>query len=116
MGLKVNHVERRQFGRRETNLHAWIKIPGRPLQPCVVRNMSVGGAMLTCDAPRALPFNFELVIEADKSIYECEARHCSETGIGVMFKPKAAKSAETTTHRLPTDDASQWRGRRRRPV
>ena len=49
-------AERRQFGRRQTYLRAWISVPGRPKLPCIVQNLSVGGALLEIKAPTWLPF------------------------------------------------------------
>ena len=39
-------VERRQFGRRKTYVHAVIRARGRPPLLCVMRDVSEGGALL----------------------------------------------------------------------
>ena len=36
MSKPGNPADRRQFGRRQTSLHAWISVPGRPRLPCIV--------------------------------------------------------------------------------
>lgn len=78
-------VERRQFGRRETRLHGWIMIEGRPRMAVVVRNVSEGGALLECQVPRSLPFHFSLVIECKGFQALCEVRHKTEQQMGVQF-------------------------------
>ena len=40
------NTERRQFGRRRTFLHGWIRLAGRPAVTCIVHDLSQGGAML----------------------------------------------------------------------
>lgn len=62
-----------------------IKMPGRPPLPCVVQDFSQAGALLRCDVPRSLPYHFQLMIEATKTLLACEARHCDATTIGVTF-------------------------------
>lgn len=78
-------AERRQFGRRNTALHAWIRIPGRPPLACLVRNVSLKGALLEFDVPAWLPFRFQLVIEATRFEMDCEIRHQGHNGVGVLF-------------------------------
>ena len=39
-------AERRQFGRRQTYVHARIHARGRPSVPCIMRDISEGGALL----------------------------------------------------------------------
>lgn len=53
--------------------------------PCVVRNISDGGAMLEFDQPYILPKDFELYIDLEDYEVSCERRW--ETGLkcGVMF-------------------------------
>lgn len=62
-----------------------IRMPGRRPLPCVVQELSQGGAVLHCEVPRSLPYQFQLVIEATKTLFACEARHCDATTIGVRF-------------------------------
>lgn len=77
--------ERRQFGRRTTCLHAWIRIPGRPPLACIVRNLSVQGAFLELPMPEWLPYTFQLRIDASRFVADCELRHKGARGCGVMF-------------------------------
>lgn len=85
MPLDQPFVERRQFGRRATNLHGWILTDGRPRIPCMVKNVSEGGALLELDVPPALPYWFDLVIECKGFQARCEIRHQNEKWVGVRF-------------------------------
>jgi hypothetical protein len=85
IAMTTSHHDRRQFGRRTTFLHAWIRIPGRPPLPCIVRNLSVKGALLELDVPDWLPYEFRLRIDASGFDVDCELRHKGKNGCGVMF-------------------------------
>lgn len=78
-------MERRQFGRRHTCLHGWVELEGRPRFACVVRNVSDGGALLECAAPKVMPFRFMLVIDCKGFRAWCEIRHHREQWMGVRF-------------------------------
>lgn len=98
--------ERRQFGRRTTALHAWIKIPGRPQIACVVRNLSVGGALVEFDVPEWLPYRFRLHVEATGFETNCETRHVGERAVGVMF----VETKDRHEGRLLITDKDIWGG------
>lgn len=82
----MSMLEKRRFGRRETNFAGWIRIADRPSQYCTVRDISVGGAFIECEYPSLLPFRFMLEIPATGTIYDCEARHRRDNGLGVEFR------------------------------
>ncbi len=65
MHPKPFSYERRQFGRRQVVLHGWVRVSGRSRLPCVITDLSVGGARLEMEVPSGLPFDFILVIEAE---------------------------------------------------
>jgi hypothetical protein len=77
--------ERRQFGRRQTFMHAVISLRGRPSVPCVVRNLSTSGALLEVDRPAWLPARFRVIIEAISFETDCEIVHRTNTGVGDRF-------------------------------
>lgn len=82
---RTNFAEKRQFGRRPSNMHAWIRVGGRPPQPCKLSNISAGGALVTLIGDTWAPYAFRLTSE-DKSIDKvCEIRHQSGPRIGVEF-------------------------------
>lgn len=99
MALQRKPQEARRFGRRITSYSGWIRIPGRPPQSCMVLNISLGGALLECHHPQALPYNFELIIDAMNTRYACEARHCTSTTIGVEFSQVAQEAARSPLQR-----------------
>ncbi|MGE0699131.1 MAG: PilZ domain-containing protein [Hyphomicrobiaceae bacterium] len=97
MALNNNkRAELRRFGRRETNYSGWIRVPGMASQLCVVRNMSLGGALLECEYPHLLPFRFLLDIPSTSTTYECEARHRRTNGIGVEFRSITMADVKST--------------------
>lgn len=111
---KFGGPEQRQFGRRQTNLHAWISVPGRPKLPCIVRNISLGGALLELDMPAWLPFNFQLTIESTRFVALCEVRHSSGRQAGVRFMSAAEHAAIERQQRASADrllhDSDAWMG------
>ena len=79
--------ERRQFGRRWTQVHGWVCIEGRPRQSCVVQNFSETGALLELSASGNLPKHFILAIDAIKFKVGCEVQRELPGMLGVSFKP-----------------------------
>lgn len=77
--------ERRGFGRREISVAAKLSVPGRGLLPCVVRNVSEGGALLLVDGEIKLPANVRLIIDEQGVDVMCEVRRTGPDGIGVRF-------------------------------
>lgn len=78
-------ADRRQFGRRWSDIHGWIIVEGRPRHSCLVRNFSEAGALLMVAGAATLPFTFVLEIEAIQFRIGCEARHRHEGSVGVRF-------------------------------
>jgi|GEM_PF-5582302 len=103
-------VERRQFGRRNHRQHAWIAVPGRPMLPCVIENMSAKGAFLRLSLPKWLPYRFGLRIDPASQVFACEIKHTSEHGVGVLFcvDEEAAFNARSSNGLLR--DVDEWVG------
>lgn len=80
-----NTSERRGFGRREVSIAAKLSVPGRGMVPCVVRNISEGGALLVLDGQIKLPANVRLIIDDQSVDVMCEVRRNSFDGLGVRF-------------------------------
>jgi hypothetical protein len=80
------HNEQRQFGRRRTLIHAIVVTSNGCRQSCIVRNVSSGGALLELSDPHKLPVHFKLIVGADRFEAECEIRHRTANGVGVLFK------------------------------
>ena len=86
---KHPHSERRQFGRRESCLHAVAIVAGRGHVHCKVANMSQQGALIVFDEKIVLPPVIRLKIEALGVEYPCCVRHSTPKGAGVMFVEEA---------------------------
>ena len=78
-------VEKRQFERRQSGCHGWVKVRGRPAIPCVIKNISQGGALLEFQAAELLPYRFGLVIASEGIDSDCETRHQTGNRMGVEF-------------------------------
>jgi hypothetical protein len=78
-------AERRQFGRRQTCLNATISASNWPSFPCVVRDLSAGGASIQVDMPSRVPPRVRLIVEAAALEADCEIVHRSVDTVGVRF-------------------------------
>ena len=80
-----NRVERREFGRRKTVIHAWAFPRGRARVPCIIRNISTTGALLefAFGAPKAE--SFRLVVPSLQQEWTCDVRHRRPKLLGVYF-------------------------------
>lgn len=78
-------AERRQFGRRQTCVHATIAPRGRPPIACVMRDVSDQGALLEVPHPQWLPSRFRLIVEAFGFESECEVVRRTDVAVGVRF-------------------------------
>jgi hypothetical protein len=81
-----SYHEQRQFGRRQTLIHAIVATPNGRRQSCIVRNVSQGGALLELSDPHKLPVHFKLVVGADRFEAKCEIRHRTANAVEVLFK------------------------------
>lgn len=86
----ASHHEQRAFGRRESRIHAFVRVPSRTPEPCIVRNFSEGGALLVFSAPFALPDRFRLTVDAKGLDVMCEVRRRNGQEFGVQFVQEQA--------------------------
>jgi hypothetical protein len=110
MNRPYSGPERRDFGRRPTNDHAIVRIPGRPTLRCVIKNISDGGALLDFGSEVWLPYNFQLVWETTGREEACEIKHRNGPFVGVFFQ-RNADVKETPNPRCETirvDEVSPW--------
>jgi hypothetical protein len=75
--------DRREFGRRNSALDGYVRVPLRPPMPCRLVNMSSKGALLDVPAWDHIPQKFKLTIGNYET--ECEVKHRERTRIGVHF-------------------------------
>ena len=83
-------ADRRQFGRRQTCVHATIAPRGRPVILCVMRDVSEDGALLEVSHPQWLPSRFRLIVEAMGIESDCEVVRRTEAAVGVRFAARIA--------------------------
>ena len=85
--IDMPHVtfDNRKFGRRRALIHAFIVNKYGHRIPCIVRNISVGGALLEVEEPKQVPNRFRLVIDADSFEADCDIRHRTAHGVGIYF-------------------------------
>ncbi len=97
----ISH-DSRQFGRRRALIHAFV-VNDRGIRiTCLVRNISVGGALLEVEDPRLVANEFRLVVEADGFEADCSVRHRTPHGVGVFFKDiRIAKNGRDTREAGP---------------
>ncbi len=81
--LAPSVFDRREFGRRECALPGFVKIPLRQSLPCMMLNVSRGGALLQVDKFEFLPARFKLKVGNFES--QCHVSHRDGCLIGVGF-------------------------------
>ena len=99
-------VERRAFGRRETQEHAIVRISGRPAVRCVVLNISDGGALLDFGQTVWLPLQFRITLEGSKREEVCDLKRQNGSRVGVSFVVHEDKVADKRT--LSVNDTAPW--------
>lgn len=104
-----NPAEQRAFGRRESRIHAFVHISGRPPEPCIVRNYSDGGALLEIQGRLDIPAAFRLVIESKAVDALCEVRHVNDRLVGVQFvgAEVGTQMMQAGNHALPASMAHE---------
>ena len=81
-------TERREFGRRDAVIHAWAFTSGRSRLPCIIRNLSPGGALLEFPSGAPVAERFWLGSDADQRELRCLVRHRGPRALGVSFERK----------------------------
>ena len=79
-----SYVERRAFGRRETNIKATVRA-GNCMHTCIIKDLSEGGALLEFDSHFALPSLLWLRWDDVPSEIICEVRRHHGNRAGVQF-------------------------------
>ena len=108
--------DRRQIGRRHRHQTGRVQRPGRSSLPCILKNISDGGALLVFERPVSLPFGFILTIDGEDQTRGCEVRHHYGERVGVEFvdigliraDAPSANTGETTSEIGPNSTA-YWR-------
>ncbi len=114
MSDPTNWTERRQFGRRPLNIDAVAQLPGAVEIPCVVENLSEGGALLFFPTKVAPISDFDLVVEDVPFRLQCEMRYQVGIRFGVRFRHVSQGEAlvrhffsSATTAKVPTNNTAR---------
>jgi hypothetical protein len=86
MSDEIDWADRRQFGRRPLNAEAVAEIPGGIAVPCIIENISRGGALLHFPCGAAPILHFQLAVEGMPYKVDCEMRHQVGFRFGVRFR------------------------------
>lgn len=86
MTENMNWADRRQFGRRPLNADAIAELPGQVQIPCVIENLSEGGALLSFPTGVAPIDLFDLTVEDVPFKTRCEMRYQVGIRFGVRFQ------------------------------
>jgi hypothetical protein len=86
------HPERRRFSRHRTSLYATLSTPSRASRPCLVVDLSEGGAKVEVDFPEWQPARFHLAIGAAGFDADCEVVRRGDSYVGVRFVPLRARA------------------------
>ena len=89
--------ERRQFGRRETNIRGTANVAGRMSRAFTIRNISDGGALLVFDGDFIPPSSFRIEVDGTDFALMCEVRRTGPDGVGISFM-RAAEGAALNRH------------------
>ena len=81
-------AERRRFGRRSCRVHGWIRANRRARIPCVMTDVSAGGARLAVSEAVRLPHRFLLSFDGLDWLIPCEVRHDAPGIFGVEFSSR----------------------------
>lgn len=91
MSIQDFSRERRQFGRRQSQLRGAVRFRGDLQQSCTIRNYSESGALVVLDDDVDLPQHFILTIHRTGLKLQCSIRHRNGASYGVQFQDAAGK-------------------------
>ena len=80
-----SEASRRQFERRRLLQPAFVRTPNQKLIPCVIENISTGGAFLEFEATKPEENSLQLITCSGLGTIQCEVRHRNSDGFGVQF-------------------------------
>ncbi len=81
----MGESEHRRFGRRSGHIAARVVLSGNVQMPCIIENLSDGGALLTFEVPAPKAASFRLIVEETSFNLLCEPRHAQGNTLGVRF-------------------------------
>lgn len=109
----VRRPERRQFGRRQICERGHIETPDGRQRPCLVVDISDGGARIQLSGPEAAPAAFQLVLPGLDMKVACEVVHevAGQLGLAFTRSPRrltwGVRSTATDPHRNGREGAGR---------
>ncbi len=94
MNKRQDHSDKRQFGRRPINLSATARVPGHAPVPCLLGNVSDGGALIYLDHALPMPQSFRLTSEDGAIDQIVEVRYQLARLLGLEFIAPAMSDAQ----------------------
>ena len=81
----MSGADKRQFGRRESNVRGHILVAGYQPVSCTVKHISDGGALLECKQQIPAARSVRLIVEGTEFNIRSEVVHQGPRGIGIRF-------------------------------
>lgn len=100
--------EKRQFGRRPSSMRATIRIKGRPDVPCLLSNVSDGGALAFLDHETPMPNSFRLVSEDHAIDHIVELRYQLARMVGVELITPAMSEEQVALIAKRAGEFDDW--------
>ena len=91
-------IEKRRFGRRDTFKRSTILLADESHLPCVVVNISQGGALIQIDEPARLDDRFHLLIPEDDLLVACRIAHRTNGKVGVAYIRSPQRASRLKNH------------------
>lgn len=101
-------AEKRQFGRRPATLLASIRVAGREPMPCLINNISAGGALVFLDQDVPLPQSFRLTSEDLDIDRIVEMRYKLARLVGVEFIAQAVSQEQAALIAQRANEFDAW--------
>jgi hypothetical protein len=79
-------IEKRAFPRRRVLKQGTITFRGGGGADCMVRNISIGGALVDFANPIGLPRSFTLIVATEHLMRDCHAVWSHDRRVGVAFE------------------------------
>lgn len=100
-----NTVEKRQFGRRRSDIRGAAIVAKDQPKPFTILDLSEGGALVAFDDKTFSPErSFRILIDGTTMILLCEVRHRSKAGVGVRFmRPSEGVELNRLLHAKPVE-------------
>jgi len=110
------YTERRSVQRLELMLSGHIHTRRGGSMPCIVKNISSRGALLTFDRPTIVPAFFTLSLPDLSFEAVCEKRHATEDQVGVKFTSNKRRAEELFASPFGVSKPGICRKNRRQPA